>query len=173
MDEWIIQQPVPEIEISASNEYVWIGGAGRIAFESDWKSSSYSNLGRVLPILVTQILELDLAEIQGEDLRLTFTDFADLPENQITAFADLLERSPFSIKIRMSSFLGAPNSAFSLEFYLNGNEVKPEIKGCFCKSGDKIYLFDSQSFKLLSEVYKFNNLSPAHKQSPDAFRLFG
>lgn len=173
MDEWIIPQPVPEIEISASNEYVWIGGAGRIAFDSEWKSTSESMLARALPILITQILELDLAEIQGEDLRLTFTNFADLSENEITAFADLLEKSPFSIAIRMKSFLGAPNSAFSLEFYLNGNEVRPEIKGCFCKSGDNIYLFNSQSFKLLSEIDKFNSLSPAHKQSPDAFRLFG
>jgi SNF2 family DNA or RNA helicase len=173
MDEWIISQPVPEIEILASNEYVWIGGAGRIAFDPDWKSSSNSSLGRVLPILISQVLELDLVEIQGEDLRLTFQDFADLPDREITAFADLVERSPFSLKIRMNSFLGSPNSAFTVGFYLNEEEVKPEIKGCFCRSGDQIYLFDSKTFGLLSEIYKFNSLSPAHKQSPDAFRLFG
>lgn len=173
MDEWIIPQPVSEIEISASNEYVWIGGAGRIAFEPDWKSSSDATLGRILPILVTQILELDLAEIQGEDLRLTFKNFTDLSENEITAFADLLERSPFSSKIRMRSFLGAANSAFSVEFYLNGNEVKPEVKGCFCRDGDQIFLLDSQTFDLLTAVDKFNNLSPENKRSPDAFRLFG
>lgn len=173
MNEWTIPQPVPEIEISVSEESVWIGGAGRIAFDPEWKSSSESMLGRLLPILTTQILELDLAESQGDDLRITFTDFANFPENEITAFADLLERSPFSIRIRMSSFLGAPNSAFALEFYLNGVEVEPEIRGCFCKNEDKIYLFDAPTFNLLSEIYRFNNLSPAHKQSPDAFRLFG
>ncbi|MBK9173210.1 MAG: DEAD/DEAH box helicase [Chloracidobacterium sp.] len=173
MNEWIIPQPVPEIEISVSDESVWIEGAGRIAFDPEWKSSSESMLGRLLPILTTQILELDLAESQGDDLRITFTDFANFPENEITAFADLLERSPFSIRIRMISFLGAPNSAFAVEFFLNGREVEPEIRGCFCKNGDKIYLFDAPTFKLLSEIYRFNNLSPAHKQSPDAFRLFG
>ncbi len=173
MDEWIIPQPVSEIEILASDEYVWIGGAGRIAFDSEWESSSESMLGRVLPILITQILELDLAVVQGEDLRISFQDFADLPGHEITAFADLLERSPFSIKIRMRSFLGAPNSAFSLGFFRNGEEVEPEIKGCFCRYGEQVYLFDLQTFKLLSEVNRFNNLSPAHKQSPDAFRFFG
>lgn len=173
MDEWIIPQPVSEIEILASDEYVWIGGAGRIAFDSEWKSSSDSMLGRLLPILITQILELDLADVQGEDLRISFQDFADLPRHEITAFADLLQRSPFSIKIRMRSFLGAPNSAFSLGFFRNGEEVEPEIKGCFCRHGEETYLFDLQTFKLLSEINKFNDLSPAHKQSPDAFRLFG
>lgn len=173
MDEWIIPQPVPEIEILASKEYVWIGGAGRIAFDSDWKSSSDSMLARQLPILVAQILELDLAEIQGDDLRLTFTDFAELPQKEIVAFAELLVQCPYSIAIRMRSFLGAPSSFFSVEFFGDGGEVKPEVRGCFCRVERQIYLIDSQSFKLLSEIEKFNNLSPANKQSPDAFRLFG
>lgn len=173
MDEWIIQQPVHEIEILASEEYVWICGAGSIAFDSGWKSSGDSMLGRLLPVLVTQILELDLAEIQGEDLRLTFSNFADLPQNEIVAFADLLEKCPYSIRIRMGSFLGAANSKFSVGFYLNGDEVKPEVRGCFCRNEGEIYLLDSASFKLLSEIEKFNNLSPAQKKSPNAFRLFG
>lgn len=172
MSEWIIPQPVPEIEVSISNEYVWIEGAGRIAFDSDWKSSGDSVLGRSLPILVTQILELDLAEIQGEDLRLSFSDFSSLAEQEITAFAELLESSPFSIKVKMRSFLGAPSSGFSPEFYLGTDEVRPEVRGCFCRVNDQIYLLDPEVFKLLSEISTFNALSPAHKQSPDAFRLF-
>lgn len=172
MSEWIIPQPVPEIEFLISNDYVWIGGAGRIAFDSDWKSSGDSVLGRSLPILVTQILELDLAEIQGEDLRLTFSDFSSLRENELTAFAELLEDSPFSIKVGMNSFLGAPSSSFSVQFYLGQDEVSPEVRGCFCRVNDRVYVLDPQVFELLSEVDKFNGLSPAHKQSPDAFRLF-
>ena len=152
MSEWVIPQPVPEIEIRISNVYVWIEGAGRIAFDPEWKSSGDSPFARALPILVTQILELDLAEVQGEDLRLSFSDFSSLAENEITAFAELLERSPFSLRVKMRSFLGAPSSGFAVQFSIGSDEGTPDVRGCFCRVDDSVYLLEPQDFKLLSEI---------------------
>lgn len=173
MNEWIIPQPIDEIEITASDKYLWICGGRRIADDQAWKSRSDSNIARILPILIPQMLELDLASAEGEDIRLSYEQLANLSEHDISLFADLIEPSEFPIRLRLLGSLGLPSCRMTVTFHANGEKISPEIRGCLLKHDSRIFLLNKATFDLVSTVNKFNDLSPEHKKSPDAFRIFG
>lgn len=173
MSEWIIAQPLENIEITAASDALWIcGGKSLLDDESIDPTDAASRLGKMLPVLISQLLELDLASVEGRDVRLKYNQLASLPDYEIDAFAELFEPSPFTLEVKTIGALGFASNRYNINFYLDSNRVSPEIRGCLLKLNETIYLLDRKSFELTAAANAFNESPPEEKASGEAFRQF-
>jgi SNF2 family DNA or RNA helicase len=173
MSEWIIAQPLENIEITAASDALWIcDGKSLLDDERAEMPDAASRLGKMLPVLIPQMLELDLASVEGRDVRLKYDQLASLPDYEIDAFAELFEPSPFTLEVKTIGALGFASNRYNINFYLDSNRVNPEIRGCLLKFQEKIYLLDRKSFELTAAANSFNESPPEEKASGEAFRQF-
>ena len=173
MSEWIIAQPLENIEITAAPDALWIcGGKSLLDDEHQQSFDAETRLGKMLPVLIQQLLELDLASVEGRDVRLKYDQLASLPDNEIDAFAELFTPSPFTLEVKTIGALGFASNRYNINFYLDSDRVSPEIRGCLLKFQEKIYLLDRKSFELTAAANNFNESPPEEKASGEAFRQF-
>lgn len=173
MSEWIIAQPLDNIEITAATDALWIcGGKSLLDDENVTIPEAASRLGKMLPVLVSQLLELDLASAEGYDIRIKYDQLSSLTDYDIDAFAELFEPSPFTLEVKTISALGFASNLYNVNFYLNSNRVSPEIRGCLLKYEDKVYLLDRKSFELTAAANSFNKASSEAKVGAEGFKQF-
>lgn len=65
-----------------------------------------SRILKMLPTLIPQVLELGLAVLEGDDLRIRYEQLVSYPSYEIDAFSDLIERSPYTLEIKTEGSLG-------------------------------------------------------------------
>ena len=173
MSEWIIAHPLEDIEITAATDALWICGGKSLLDEArETTFDAKTRLGKLLPVLIQQLLELDLASVEGRDVRLKYDQLASLPDYEIDAFAELFAPSPFTLEVKTVGALGFASNRYNVNFYLDANRVSPELRGCLLKFGEKIYLLDRQSFELTAVAAGFNESPPEAKTGGEAFRQF-
>lgn len=124
-----------------------------------------TRLGRLLPALTVQLLELGFAVIDGKSLRIPYPDFVELEINEIDAFQEILPWSPFLLEIETSGTLGNAGFRYNLRFYLGNEQVHLERIGCFVRRGKTLYRLDRQTFALIEAIYTFNSLADADKKN--------
>ncbi|MDA8090620.1 MAG: SNF2-related protein [Nitrospiraceae bacterium] len=126
-----------------------------------------TRLGRLLPVLIPQLLEMDLADVENGAVRLPYDLFVDIEENEIDAFQDVVQWSPFSLEVQTTGTMGASDFKYKVRFYFGNEPIYIERKGCFVKRGDIIYRLDKQTFSLVETVDNFNALPVEKKSTPE------
>ena len=141
-------------------------------YESLKRLEPYNRLGRLLPTLIPQLLQLGVAHLEGHDIVMAFHDFVELEGTEIDAFDDLVPWSPFSVELEAKGFLGLPDLRYEIRLYWGNKQVFVERIGCFVKRGEKIYRLERQLLRLLEAIEAFNSLDPLEKTRPDILLKF-
>src|SRR5262245_772102 len=171
---WKLPDPINGVGLTIEPDGLWLRKAsGGI---SDLKELRYgqanNRLGRLLPSLIPQLIELGFAVREDATLRIPHQQFVQLEGKEIDAFGDLVPRSPFMIEIETSGALGMEDFQYRYRFYYGQQPVYPERLGAFVRRGDVIYQLDEQTFTLIEAIEQFNS-NPAHsKRDTDAYIRF-
>lgn len=96
---WQLAEPCEGVVLTAENDGVWLRG----------KNTSFdkplTRLGRLLPILIPQFVELDIATIEDNAVRISHINFADLEDHDIDAFNNVAPWSPFAVELKTEGSL--------------------------------------------------------------------
>jgi hypothetical protein len=132
-----------------------------------------TRLGRLLPALIPQLLEMGLMARQTGGFCIAYPDFVSLKENHsIDAFDGLVPWSHWVIQLETSGTPGTSTFRYIYRFHAGQHPVHPERRGCFVKRGQTIYQLDSQTYGLVEAIDTFNGLDPEKKTGSDAFIQF-
>jgi SNF2 family DNA or RNA helicase len=171
---WVLDEPIKSLIVVANRDGIRL--QARPAVLSDplqlGSSRPKNRLGKLLPTLIPQLVELNVAEYDDGGLNISYPNFVELHESEIDAFDDLVPWSPFSLEITSSGTLGRENFAYSYRFYLGHQPVYPVRMGCFLRRGERIYRLDRQGWALIEAIESFNALPRELKASADAFVRF-
>lgn len=157
---WQLAEPCEGVVLTAENDGVWLRG----------KNTSFdkplTRLGRLLPILIPQLVELDIATIEDNAVRISHINFADLEDHDIDAFNNVAPWSPFAVELKTEGSLGASDFRYRVSFFWGRDPIHLERTGCFVKHTNKIFRLDKQTFTLIEAIEKFNSLPSEEKKKP-------
>lgn len=157
---WQLAEPCDGVVLTAENDGVWLRG----------KNTSFdkpqTRLGRLLPILIPQLVELDIATIEDNAVRIPHINFVDLEDYDIDAFNNVAPWSPFVVELETAGSLGASDLRYRVRFYWGRDQIHFERTGCFVKHANKIFRLDKQTFTLIEAIEKFNSLPSDEKTRP-------
>ena len=165
---WKLPEPIKDVSFTVEPDGVWLRAAwGEI---TDWPQlrsrPARNRLGRVMPAVIAQLLELGLASLENGALKIPHDQFARLEENGIDAFEDVAPWAPFTLELNSSGALGLPDFRYRYRFYLGRQVVYPERLGGFVRRGeDDVYRLDGQTLALIEAVERFNALPPEKKEA--------
>jgi len=165
---WKLSEPIKDVSFTVEPDGVWLRAAwGEI---TDWPQlrsrPARNRLGRVMPAVIAQLLELGLASLENGALKIPHAQFARLEENGIDAFEDVAPWAPFTLELNSSGALGLPDFRYRYRFYLGRQVVYPERLGGFVRRGeDDVYRLDGQTLALIEAVERFNALPPEKKEA--------
>ncbi len=171
---WKLPEPIKDVSFTVEPDGVWLRAAwGEI---TDWPQlrsrPARNRLGRVMPAVIAQLLELGLASVENGALKIPHAQFARLEENGIDAFEDVAPWAPFTLELNSSGALGLPDFRYRYRFYLGRQAVYPERLGGFVRRGEgDVYRLDGQTLALIEAVEWFNAL-PAEKKEAQAYLKF-
>ena len=157
---WQLAEPCQGIFVIAEPDGVWLRGEDR--FEKP-----KTRLGRLLPTLIPQLLELDIAVVEDSAIRIPYERFVELEEHDIDAFDNIIQWSPFALELQTTGSLGAPDFKYKIRFYWGREQVHIERIGCFLKRNIHFYRLDKQTFTLIEAVEQFNSLPSQERTKPD------
>lgn len=171
---WALKEIEGRIGIDIEVDGVWLHGKGIDVMDADALRSIQpsTRLGRLLPALAAQLVDLDLARHHAGDLQIPFEQFVDLSAREIDAFDDCAPWSPFTIEITSNGWLGGPTFSYRYRFYLGTQHLQLTRRGCFVRRNDTIFRLDAQTFALIEAIDGFNRLAPDARQAPGAFLTF-
>ena len=172
---WQLAEPAEGLFLSAENDGVWLKSLSFGLSDSERRShlKAKTRLGRLLPTLIPQLLELGLASLTGPSVCIAYNDFVELEANGIDAFDGIVPWAPFAIEIESSGSLGAPNFQYLLRFYAGTQQIHLDRIGCFVKRGNSVFRLDAQTFFLIEAIEKFNATLSEEKTKPaDALLCF-
>jgi hypothetical protein len=166
---WQLAEPCEGVFLSAERDGVWLRSKTADLSELSVLNllKSKTRLGRLLHILIPQLLELDIASSENNAVRIPFDKFIDLEENDIDAFDGIFTWAPFAIEINTTGTLGTIDFLYQLRFYWGRNPVHIERIGCFVKRGVRIYRLDKQSYALVESIEGFNSSPSEDRAKPD------
>lgn len=174
MSSWVLSEPADRLRLVAEANGVWLYSTGRDL--SDLRSlrshTPKTRLGRLLPTLVPQLIELGMAVFQDGGVLIPYPDFVKLEAQGIDAFDDVVPWSPFTLELETSGWLGGESFKYFRRFYLGSQVVHFDRLGCFVRRAHVIYQLDAQIFSLIETIDSFNALPPKEKATPDAFIRF-
>ncbi|MBI2571456.1 MAG: DEAD/DEAH box helicase [Candidatus Schekmanbacteria bacterium] len=173
-DEWLLQEPAQGLRLLGEADSVRLRGAELDSGELRELRAAEprTRLGRLLPILVPQLLELAAAYAEPGAIRIPYDTFVDLEARGIDAFADVAPWAPFALEVESRGSLGRAELAFFPRFYLGARVVHLERRGCFVRHAGAIHRLDPRAFALLDAVDAFNQTAEERRASPEALRLF-
>lgn len=170
---WTICEPTEGIFLYAAETCLYLKSAQSGSIQAfTFNAKPKTRLGRFLPTLMPQLLELALASVEGETLSISYDDFVAFEDQGITAFEDIVQWSPFLIEIKSSGIPGRCNFRYDIRYFWGNQPVHLERRGCFVKRGEQIFRLDKQMYALLEAIKKFNNLSDDAKESTESYIHF-
>lgn len=171
---WLLSEPADGLPLLAEAEGVYLRGRGvDLSDPPNLRSHTpKTRLGRLLPTVIPQLIELGLAVVENGDIKIPYQDFAELERQEIDAFDGIVPYAPFTIELESSGALGREDFRYFHRFYLGSQVVHLERLGCFVKRRETVYRIDAQTFSLVEAIEGFNALSPEAKAGPDAFISF-
>jgi hypothetical protein len=171
---WLLVEPSEGLLLSAETDGVRLRGEGIDTSEPLELRSHIpkTRLGRLLPTLVPQLLELELAVAEHGALRIPYADFVNLETCGIDAFDGIMLWAPYTLEIESSGSIGAEHFRYRYRYYLGSKVVYPERLGCLLRSAATTYRLDSQAFALVEAIDSFNTLPSEARSGPSAFLRF-
>jgi hypothetical protein len=171
---WLLAQPIEGLRISAEPDGIVLRSDN---FSVEGLSQlrlrpKTSRLGRLLPTLIPQLLELDRAEAREQSITISYANFILLKDHDIDAFEDIVDWAPFALEIESKGILGRDNFRYSYRFYSGAEIAYPERLGCFVKRGARIFRLDREAYGIVEAIESFNASPSEQKESIDAFVRF-
>ncbi|MBI4457332.1 MAG: restriction endonuclease [Acidobacteria bacterium] len=171
---WLIAEVSDDLGLFVESDGVWLRSKTGVFDIRQLRSSTSKNrLGRLLPTLIPQLLELGLATEERGGIRIEHGDFALLEtQHRIDAFEGVVPWAPFAIEIETTGWPGGESFRYYYRFYSGSQVVNLERLGCFVRRHEAIFRFDPQTFSLVEAIDAFNSLAPEVKASREAFVRF-
>jgi hypothetical protein len=171
---WELSEPLEGVKVVVDEKGVWLTGHGLDLTGCTGLEALQprTRLGRLLPALIPQLVQLGIAYPKTEGVLIEFDDYADLEGTDIDAFDDLVPWSPFAIELETKGSVGMSDFRYQTIFYWGLQQVHVERLGCFVKRGDKIYRLERQIYRLLEAVDAFNSLPSSEKVKPAVLPKF-
>ena len=171
---WKLSEALEGVWVEVDESGIWIKGNEIDLNDPNEiiRAKPKNRLGRIIPALIPQIVQLGIAHQTNKDILIYFDDFADLEGSDIDAFDDLVPWSPFAIEIETRGSLGRSDFNYQIRFYWGNQQVHIERIGCFVKRGEIINRLEKRTFTLLEAVKKFNSLSIEEREKPGSLIYF-
>ena len=124
-----------------------------------------TRLGKLVSYEVSMLLEMSLAEIQGNQVCIPYECCLDTSEQESGIMNAFTEPSPFLLKIDRTSDVGRPDFRYRYQFILGEGPVPVERAGFYLKRAatGKQYHLDAQMYDLLAAMDEFNILPREEK----------
>lgn len=176
MPSWIIAGPSDGLRLFAEDDGVWLRADFPIT-PSDLldlhRFQPRSRLGRLLPTLIPQLLEMGITSSESSGFRISYREFSNLKaDHDIDAFDGLAPWAPWVLQLETEGSPGMQTFKYFYRFFAGHQVVYPERLGCFVRRFEKIYQLDRQSYGLIEVIETFNALPAEQKSGGDAFIRF-
>lgn len=171
---WIIAEIDDGFRLHAETDGVWLRSQTSTFDIRQLRScTSRSRLGRLLPTVIPQLIEMGLAAETNTGICIAHRDFAQLEtQYRVDAFDGLTPWAPFSIEIETTGWPGGESFRYFYRFYSGTQVVHLERIGCFVRRAETIFRVDAQTFGLVEAMDAFNSMPPEAKASREAFLKF-
>jgi hypothetical protein len=140
--KWRIAEPCDGLVLRAEETGVWVRSLAE-SFSDAHRLRSYpakSRLGRLLPTLTLQLIEMGLASLQSGGILIEYREFARLEQvHKIDAFDGVAPWAPFTIELETSRWPGDASFCYFIRLYAGRQIIEPERRGCFVRYRDEHY----------------------------------
>jgi hypothetical protein len=163
---WELSEPITGLKVEIDEKGLWVRGPGNdvIDYARQKQTEANGRLGRLLPFLLPQLVELQVAEVIEPDIFIPFPEFVSFEGTEIDAFDDLVPWSPFALELESKgSSIGSADFGYNVRFFSGMRQVHVERMGCFLKRGERIFRLERQLFTLLEAIDSFNSMAPSEK----------
>lgn len=171
---WLLAEPLEGVRLFAEADGLWLRSDDLDAanLKNLRARGARSRLGRLLPSLLPQLFELELAEAQGGAVRISYADLIAMTSKGIDAFDEIAPWAPFALEIESTGTLGRDDFKYFYRYYSGTQVVHVDRIGCFVRRRNTVYRLDNQTFQLVGAIDEFNSLSAEKKASVGAFTEF-
>lgn len=173
--KWRIVEPSEGLTLWAEPTGIWIRGDSRaLTSPHDLRSfTANSRLGRLLPTVISQLVEMGLATFCDGGIRIEHEQFSRLEQaHKIDAFDGIVPWAPLTVELSTAGWPGHQSFRYFVRFYAGRLIVEPERLGCFVRYGNEVYRLDPQTHSLVEAVEAFNRLPADKKATKEAFIRF-
>ena len=142
---------------------------------SNWPTDALKNPdGLKTALEIEQCLELGFAQTDAEGVMIPYSSFPEVRRSGIEITTRLVEWSPFLLKIERLSDIGRPDFRYRYSFVYEGQTIGFDRIGYFgIRVGSKtVYQLDDQTFALVSEMDRFNELPQEEKTRSKSWLAF-
>jgi hypothetical protein len=172
--KWLLAMPCEGVGLYAGLDGIWLRATpGRLIPPQLQSLQPRSRLGRLLPTLIPQLVEMGLASREEGGFRIKYSDFIDFKEvHSIDAFDGLVPWSCWVTQLETTGTPGTDAFRYFYRFYAGQQPVYPERLGCFVRRGVEVQQLDRQTYALIEAVDTFNALPTEKKAGGEAFIHF-
>ncbi len=173
--KWKIAEPNEGLIVEVEDSGVWVRRlSGQITDPHQLRShSAKTRLGRLLPTVVLQLLDLGVASLENGGLRIRHQEFARLEQfHKIDAFDGIVPWAPFTVEVETTRWPGDESFRYFIKFYAGRQVVDPARIGSFVLHKEAVHRLDLQTYSLTEAINSFNALPPEKRSGKDAFIKF-
>src|SRR5437870_4545230 len=132
MPMWILTEPSDGLRLLAETDGVWLRADSAVDPSDLRQFQPRGRLGRLLPTLIPQLLEMGLATANGPGFRIAYRDFSDLKtEHGIDAFEGVVAWVHWVLQLETTGSPGRDTFKYFYRFFAGAQAVYPERLGCF------------------------------------------
>jgi hypothetical protein len=130
-------------------------------------------LGRLLPTLIPQLLEMGLATFDGSGIRIDYCDYSDLKgKHGVDAFDAIVPWAHWVLQLETTGSPGTNTFMYFYRFFAGAQILYPDRLGCFVRRLENTYQLDRQTYALIEAIETFNSLPAERKSGANAFVRF-
>ena len=173
--KWTIAEPNEGLNLQVEDSGVWIQKvSGELTNPHQLRlHPPKTRLGRLLPTVVLQLIDLGVAAVERGGVRITHPEFARLEQfHKIDAFEGVVPWAPFTVEVETTRWPGDEAFRYFLKFYAGRQVVAPVRLGSFVLHKEIVHRLDLQTYSLAEVIDSFNSLAPEKKAGKDAFIKF-
>lgn len=172
---WKIAEPCDGLILQAEQTGIWVRSlSGSLTDPHQLRSYfAKSRLGRLLPTLTVQLIDMGLASLKDGGVMIDHNEFARLEQiHRIDAFDGIAPWAPFTIELETTRWPGDKAFRYFVRFYAGRQIVQLERMGCFVRYRDILFRLDPQTYSLVEVIESFNSLPVEKKTGKEAFIRF-
>ncbi|HXX24461.1 MAG TPA: SNF2-related protein [Terriglobia bacterium] len=173
MTQWILCEPSDGLRLLAETDGVWLRAHDGVNLGELRLFTPRGRLGRLLPTLIPQLLEMGLGASDGSGFRIDYPEFSGLkPERGIDAFEGIVPWAHWVLQLETAGIPGTSTFKYFYRFFAGSQAVYPDRLGCFVRRLGETYQLDHQTYALIEAIHAFNSLSSERKSRAVAFIRF-
>lgn len=136
------------------------------------ESASVSRFERVLPALLMQLEDIEaVSRPSATDWCIPYEQFVDLESRGVEAFAGICKWSPLTLELESIRWLGSPDFRYRYRFFRGSTPAAVEREGCFISVRGEVFRLDSDTFRLIQAVDKYNGMTAEQRTDNALFQF--